>query len=262
MNHSTNASQTALHQDLPGMPFQSFDTHRNSVYNRRFFGALASFFIVSLLVVVSVLISYKFDGFQNTNENTKLKFDLDNHVAMMPEETQNALVAPTPSEAFIDNNTSISTTYQISASKDKQSRLNAVVDKLSKMSLLEDKEAGDTVVTPPPSRLMIADGPEHTSGFFREVPGVDDEHFLVVNSVDDNGNPVFSTIVDMDTGIEHHVSSWAVLVPMEEFVRFSSEKSTIGTFSNPEIGQYIDGNFNWLIDTDEKYLVNWQEFAE
>jgi len=136
-------------------------------------------------------------------------------------------------------------------------RIETALDRAEKVSRQADLVGHDKKAV-----IKIAEGNEKTSGFWMPSEDGTEQHFIVVEAVGQDGKPELVDVEDMMSGTRHRTSSFAVLVPEDEFIRLAAEKSDNGTFANPVAGSSGKSGIDWSIKTDGRILVNWQEHAE
>jgi Family of unknown function (DUF6384) len=108
--------------------------------------------------------------------------------------------------------------------------------------------------------LRIAGRPEDDTGFFREHPSFQGRaYFLVVDAVDQNGDPVTLPVRNDETNETETVSRFAVRVPIETFDAVRNDKATNGVVQNTRLAEkrrgYLEPEF--LMPTLPGRITSW-----
>jgi len=148
----------------------------------------------------------------------------------------------------------------LKAKEDRLASLEKAAAKMEAMLSVSDKPSPQAVPVP---RAEIKVTSAERSGFWR-YSGKDEQNFVIVEAVGDDGGPVDVAVTDMDTGKTVQVSRWAVRIPADEFSRLSAEKAVSGSIGGMVAGVREKGakDVDWKISVSGGALVEWKEDSQ
>jgi hypothetical protein len=109
--------------------------------------------------------------------------------------------------------------------------------------------------------VTIVSRPGELSGLWR-IPRVNPEsrnYYLIVEALDDDGQPVERIITNEETGEREAVKKWAVRVSEQTFARVRADKEDDGIIQNNVIGVKERGAIetDWRVDMQGGALTQW-----
>ncbi len=109
--------------------------------------------------------------------------------------------------------------------------------------------------------VTIVSRPGELSGLWR-IPRVNPEtrnYYLVVEALDEDGQPIERVVTNEETGEREAVKKWAVRVSEQIFERVKADKQDDGIIQNDVIGVKERGALetDWRVDTQGGALTQW-----
>lgn len=219
---------------------------------------LAGYCIINANVLFLIAVVPAIILFVTSGVGTEIKKN--NEVTSYFEKTEPSAPADTPSSE---------TSASIIQNKEKHSEpseaLLEAVSRLEKtLTTVQSKVEAlpDTASIMKTTELSVPLGRDQATGFIRTINEDVDQHFIVVNSLSDDGLPFEVEVVDMDTGAKMRTVSFAVLVPEETYLNVVEEKKSNPDMPFTKAGSYDGKDMDWKMKTYNQYLVDWQEYAE
>lgn len=110
-------------------------------------------------------------------------------------------------------------------------------------------------------KVTIVSRPGESSGLWR-IPRINPEsrnYYLIVEALNDDGQPIERVITNEETGQREAVKKWAVRVSEPTFARVKADKEDDGIIQNDVIGVKARGALetNWRVDTQGGALTQW-----
>jgi hypothetical protein len=109
--------------------------------------------------------------------------------------------------------------------------------------------------------LEIVSRPGERSGIWR-IPDINTSarnYYIIVEAIDDSGNPLQLPIINEETGTQEMVSKWGVRVDEATFQAIAADKQDDGIIQNKVFGRKKQGYLEpeYLIPTPGGFITSW-----